>query len=209
MRMLSVIRQPPFIGGGIPGYSCDSAATLLFPHYLSTLDSVPWRLGVPEMAYPEAIIPETGNRGGRAGATWGNLYPRSGFVNQQDGDKAAAVAGAARGRYSPAPGRRIPMCPWKGKLPGWLLAAGRGGRRIPGTKNHKWQRLSPGLKNSCAVFPDEGEHRHRTVIMFGHCGSRTVAASAWGKNLYSTTFLGAGDFKMMESKTTHGFFRWR
>ncbi len=22
---------------------------------------------------------------------WGNLYPRSGFVNQQDGDKAAAV----------------------------------------------------------------------------------------------------------------------
>lgn len=30
------------IGGSIPGYSCDSAATPLFPYYLSTLDSVPW-----------------------------------------------------------------------------------------------------------------------------------------------------------------------
>ncbi|EAQ6096572.1 TIGR03756 family integrating conjugative element protein, partial [Salmonella enterica] len=27
-----------------------------------------------------------------------------------------------------------------------------------GMKNHKWQRLSPALSQSCAVFPDTGGH---------------------------------------------------
>ncbi|EBA3555391.1 TIGR03756 family integrating conjugative element protein, partial [Salmonella enterica] len=45
------------IGGQIPGYSCNSAATPLFPYFLSTLDTLVWRTGVPELAYPEALIP--------------------------------------------------------------------------------------------------------------------------------------------------------
>lgn len=69
------------IGGSIPGYSCDSAATPLFPYYLSTLDSVPWRLGVPEMAYPEAIIPGKREIGGRAGATCGEISIRAAVLS--------------------------------------------------------------------------------------------------------------------------------
>ena len=45
------------IGGSIPGYSCDTAATPLMPYFLSTLDSAAWRTGVPESLYPEALVP--------------------------------------------------------------------------------------------------------------------------------------------------------
>ncbi|EJU5145262.1 TIGR03756 family integrating conjugative element protein, partial [Salmonella enterica] len=80
------------IGGQIPGYSCNSAATPLLPYFLSTLDTLVWRTGVPELAYPEALIPgkrEVGSQDSKN--MWGNVYPRSGFITQQDDYKAGAV----------------------------------------------------------------------------------------------------------------------
>ena len=80
------------IGGSIPGYSCDTAATPLMPYFLSTLDSAAWRTGVPESLYPEALVPGQREIGSQAAANmWGNVYPRSGFVSQTDDDKASAV----------------------------------------------------------------------------------------------------------------------
>ncbi|WP_415668768.1 TIGR03756 family integrating conjugative element protein, partial [Xenorhabdus nematophila] len=80
------------IGGQIPGYSCRSAATPLMPYFLSTLDTVAWRSGLPESLYPEALVPGLRELGSTmAGNMWGNLYPRSGFVTQVDDDKAASV----------------------------------------------------------------------------------------------------------------------
>ncbi|EAX2557724.1 TIGR03756 family integrating conjugative element protein, partial [Salmonella enterica] len=77
------------IGGQIPGYSCNSAATPLFPYFLSTLDTLVWRTGVPELAYPEALIPGKREVGSQASQNmWGNVYPRSGFIIQQDDYKA-------------------------------------------------------------------------------------------------------------------------
>ncbi|MEX5486945.1 TraU family protein [Proteus mirabilis] len=168
------------IGGSIPGYSCDSAATPLFPYYLSTLDSVPWRLGVPEMAYPEAIIPGKRKSGAEPGQHVGNLYPRSGFVNQQDGDKAAAVVAQRVADIMTRTGQAHTYVPLEGNRR-MAITAGRGDGEYR-DKNHKWQRLSPGLKTAVRCFRMRAEHRHRTVIMPGHCGSRTAAASAWGKN---------------------------
>ncbi|MBN6134027.1 TIGR03756 family integrating conjugative element protein, partial [Escherichia coli] len=79
------------IGGSIPGYSCESAATPLMPYFLSTLDSLAWRTGMPESLYPEAMIPGRRELGSQRNADmWGNIYPRSGFVSQTDDDKAAA-----------------------------------------------------------------------------------------------------------------------
>ncbi|WP_137512945.1 TIGR03756 family integrating conjugative element protein, partial [Escherichia coli] len=129
------------IGGSIPGYSCDSAATPLFPYYLSTLDSVSWRLGVPEMAYPEALIPGKREIGAQSrGAMWGNLYPRSGFVTQQDGGKAAAVVAQRVADIITRTGQVHTYVPLKGHR--------RDGYWPPeavtentGTKNHQWQRL--------------------------------------------------------------------
>ncbi|ECA1950187.1 TIGR03756 family integrating conjugative element protein [Salmonella enterica subsp. enterica serovar Virchow] len=143
-------------GGQIPGYSCNSAATPLFPYFLSTLDSLVWRTGVPELVYPEALIPGRREVGSMASKNmWGNVYPRSGFVTQQDDYKAGAVVAqrvadiiTRSGQihvYRPLTGQRTP-----GYWPPEPVTENTG------TRNHKWQRLSPALSQSCAVFPDTG-----------------------------------------------------
>lgn len=77
------------IGGSIVGYSCRSAATPFVPYFLSTLDSLAWRTGMPESLYPEALVPGQREVGSQVAANmWGNVYPRSGFVTQVDDDKA-------------------------------------------------------------------------------------------------------------------------
>ena len=144
------------IGGMVPGYSCDSAATPFMPYFTSALDAPAWRTGVPESLYPEALIPgqrEIGNSTG--GDMWGNVYPRSGFVTQIDSYKSAAMVVqrvadiiTRQGQlhvYSPLTGQRSP-----GYWPPDPV------QENTGTKNHKWQRLSPQLSQSCAVFPDTG-----------------------------------------------------
>lgn len=85
----------------------------------------------------------------------GNVYPRSGFVTQHDGYKSAALVAqrvadviTRSGQlhvYQPLVGQRSP-----GYWPPDPV------RENTGTQNHKWQRLSPQLSNSCAVFPDSG-----------------------------------------------------
>ncbi|EKB5404508.1 TIGR03756 family integrating conjugative element protein, partial [Salmonella enterica] len=144
------------IGGQIPGYSCKSAATPLVPYFLSTLDSLAWRTGLPEALYPEALIPGKREIGSTAGRNmWGNVYPRSGFVTQQDDYKAGAVIAqrvadiiTRSGQvhvYQPLTGHRRP-----GYWPPDPVTENTG------TKNHKWQRLAPAASQSCAVFPDTG-----------------------------------------------------
>ncbi|MNE94609.1 TraU protein [compost metagenome] len=62
------------------------------PYYLSTLDSLAWRHGIPETFYPEALMPGIREVGRQAsGNMWGNVYPRQGFLVQPDDFKAAAV----------------------------------------------------------------------------------------------------------------------
>ncbi|MEQ2024903.1 TIGR03756 family integrating conjugative element protein [Xenorhabdus szentirmaii] len=145
------------IGGQMPGYSCRSAATPLMPYFLSTLDSLAWRSGLPESFYPEAFIPGRRELGSQlAGNMWGNLYPRSGFVTQTDEDKAAAVVAQRVADIITRPGQPHVYQP--------LMGQRRDGYWPPspvtentGTKNHQWQRLSPHFSPSCAVFPD-GSH---------------------------------------------------
>ncbi|HBD1844099.1 TPA: TIGR03756 family integrating conjugative element protein [Salmonella enterica] len=142
------------IGGSIPGYSCDSAATPFIPYFLSTLDSAAWRTGVPESLYPEALVPGRREIGSQLSANmWGNVYPRSGFVSQADDDKAAAVVAQRVADIITRVGQPHVYQPLKGNK--------RDGYWPPepvtentGTRNHKWQRLSPHLSQSCAVFPD-------------------------------------------------------
>ncbi len=145
------------IRGQIPGYACRSAATPLIPYFLSTLDSVTWRTGLPESFYPEALIPGQRELGSTmAGTMWGNIYPRSGFVNQADDNKASAVVAQRVADIITRTGQPHVYQPLAGQR--------RDGYWPPapvtentGTKNHQWQRLSPQLSQSCAVFPD-GRH---------------------------------------------------
>ena len=74
------------------GYACARGATAFMPYYLSTLDSLAWRQGIPESFYPESLMPGIREIGRQAsGNMWGNVYPRQGFLVQPDDFKAAAV----------------------------------------------------------------------------------------------------------------------
>ncbi|MBE3175412.1 TIGR03756 family integrating conjugative element protein [Enterobacter cloacae complex sp. P29RS] len=145
------------IGGSIPGYSCRSAAMPLVPYFLSTLDSLAWRTGMPESLYPEALVPDQREIGSQAGANmWGNVYPRSGFVTQVDDDKAGAVVAQRVADIITRSGQPHVYQPLIGQRSEGYWPPGSV-QENTGTRNHKWQRLSPQLSQSCAVFPD-GDH---------------------------------------------------
>ncbi|WP_262947426.1 TIGR03756 family integrating conjugative element protein [Xenorhabdus indica] len=145
------------IGGQIPGYSCRSAATPLVPYFLSTLDTVAWRTGLPESFYPEALILGQRELGSQMAANlWGTIYPRSGFVNQTDDDKASAVVAQRVADIITRAGQPHVYQTLKGtRTDGYWPPESV--TENTGTQNHQWQRLSPQLSSNCAVFPD-GEH---------------------------------------------------
>ncbi|VXD06796.1 conserved exported hypothetical protein [Enterobacterales bacterium 8AC] len=137
---------------GSMGYTCPGSATAFVPYFLSTLDALVWRSGVPESFYPEAVTPGL-REVGSIGNMWGNVYPRSGFVTQVDDYKAAAVVAQRTADIITRTGQVHVYNP--------MTASKREGYWPPepvtentGTKNHKWQRLAPSISSSCAVFPD-------------------------------------------------------
>lgn len=134
------------------GYTCAGAGTAFMPYLLSTLDTIAWRYNVPEMVYPEALIPGMREVGARSTANlWGNVYPRGGFVHQSDDYKAAAVIAQRAGDIVTRRGQIHVYQP--------LLANARDGYWPAGelvegdAKTGKWQELTPTLSSSCAVFP--------------------------------------------------------
>ena len=80
------------------GYTCQGAGTAFMPYLLSTFDTLAWRYNVPEMVYPEALIPGMREIGGRTTLNlWGNVYPRGGFLHQTDDYKSGAVVAQRAG----------------------------------------------------------------------------------------------------------------
>ena len=135
------------------GYYCKSQTTPFVPYYLSGLDFLAWRFGVPEMVYPEALIP--GMREIRAnGDTWGNIYPRAGTVTQVHDYKASAVtahrvADVVTNTFQPHV--YIPIAKKDNQSNGeWFPPPLKEGD----VKTHKWQQLHPVTSQSCAIFPD-------------------------------------------------------
>ncbi len=137
---------------GSMGYTCAGSATAFVPYFLSTLDALMWRTGLPETLYPEALTPGM-REVGSIGNMWGNVYPRGGFVTQVDDYKAAAVVAQRTADIITRTGQVHVYNP--------MTASRSDGYWPPdpvtentGTKNHKWQQLVPSVSSSCAVFPD-------------------------------------------------------
>ncbi|AZF10261.1 hypothetical protein C4J93_2063 [Pseudomonas sp. R2-37-08W] len=134
------------------GYACASGATAFMSYYLSTLDSLAWRHGIPESLYPESLLPGVHEIGRQlAGNMWGNVYPRQGFLVQPDDFKAAAVMAQRAGDFITRnwqPHVYLPLTP-----------APRDGYWPPGpiiendASTHKWQLLYPQVQPTCAIFP--------------------------------------------------------
>ena len=134
------------------GYACEGAGTAFLPYLLSTLDTLAWRYNVPEMVYPESLIPGRREVGTRTGLNlWGNVYPRGGFLHQTDDYKSGAVVAQRAGDIVT---RRGQIHVYQS-----LLAEARDGYWPAGelmesdASTGKWQELTPTLSNSCAVFP--------------------------------------------------------
>lgn len=142
------------IGGHIAGYSCRSAATPFAPYFISALDALVWRSGLPESLYPEALIPGQRELGRQSNANmWGNIYPRSGFVTQQDSYKSAAVIAQRVADIITRHGQLHVYQPLVGQSsPGYWPPGPV--RENTGSQNHKWQRLEPQLSTTCAIFPE-------------------------------------------------------
>jgi len=134
------------------GYSCEGAGTAFMPYLLSTLDTVAWRYNIPEMVYPEALVPGIREIGSRTGLNlWGNVYPRGGFLHQSDDYMAGAVVAQRAGDIVTRSGQI--------HVYQSLLADAEDGYWPAGelvesdAQTGKWQELTPTLSRTCAVFP--------------------------------------------------------
>jgi integrating conjugative element protein (TIGR03756 family) len=134
------------------GYSCEGAGTAFMPYLLSTLDTVAWRYNIPEMVYPEALVPGMREIGSRTGLNlWGNVYPRGGFLHQSDDYMAGAVVAQRAGDIVTRSGQI--------HVYQSLLADAEDGYWPAGelvesdAQTGKWQELTPTLSRTCAVFP--------------------------------------------------------
>lgn len=80
------------------GY-CPSEATPAQPYYASSLDSLAWDWSIPEMFYPEALVPGLREIGDWPWQSWGAVYPRAGWALQAEEPKAAAIAAQRVGDF--------------------------------------------------------------------------------------------------------------
>ncbi len=134
------------------GYLCRAQTRSHFPYFLSALDALAWRTGVPEMFYPESLVPGLREIGSWPVQTWGSVYPRTGWTLQAEEPKAAAVAAQRAGDIvtrTHQPHVYVPMTGGSGSgqkvwRPGPLL------EDDPDTG--EWQMLLPEPESSCGLF---------------------------------------------------------
>ena len=137
-----------FIGN--TGYYCPSEAESFNPYLLSSLDALTWRLGLPEMLYLQNLLPGRRVVGDGIQQQWGPVWPRTGFINQKDDAKAAAVVAQRAGNivtqtrqphiYNALDGNGYNRT-W---LPGELV------ENDPDTG--VWQMLAPKVDEQCYAF---------------------------------------------------------
>ncbi len=149
-----------FIGlaGKLPGVSglvCLPRSIPLMPYFESTVDYLVWRAIVPiESLYPAALVPGLREIGTFPLNTWGNVYPRTGRVLQQEEPKGAAVIAQRVGDittrrfqphiYVPLDSVKLPSLGVKYWSPGPLYER----RAYTGT----WQMFYPRVDPYCGVF---------------------------------------------------------
>lgn len=133
------------------GYVCAPSSLPFLPYFLSTLDALAWRSGIPEMFYPEALTPGL-REVSKDGDMWGNIYPRAGALSQTHDYKAGAVIAQRAVDLVTRSGQPHVYIP--------LTATSHDGYWPPDpvtegdSNNHQWQMLVPKKSASCAIFPD-------------------------------------------------------
>ena len=172
------------------GYACQGATLPLVPYFVSTLDPIAWRYGIPEAVYPETLIPGRREVGSMATADlWGNVYPRSGFLHQSDDYKTGAVIAQRAGDITTRSGQIHVYLPMQAKAKDGYWPAGD---LVEGdAKTGKWQALTPRMSQSCAVFP--GNEAQMQAEDGGYAWALWRPYSCCQRR--GQTFLGSTDFQ--------------
>lgn len=132
------------------GLVCYPDTTPLLPYYISNLDAVSWRWGIPEVFYPQGLGfgiydlgPLTNN--------YGPIYPRTSMTTQQDTFKSSVL-----GIYRVA---HIVTRPSQGHIYREVTAPSGKGYWPPGPLSETdertgvFQMLYPDVENDCKKFP--------------------------------------------------------
>lgn len=168
--------------GSISGYICPSQAYPFYPYMLSTLDAISWRLGLPEMIYPQALIPGLREIGNFPIHTWGAVYPRSGFVTQTSPSKAAAVIAQRVGDIvtrGSQPHVYTPVQSGPRLSSGSMKVWGPGALTERNEKSGTWQMLTPKKESSCEAFG-----RNDIASVAGWGGGKVSATGGYAWNLW-------------------------
>ena len=155
---------------------CPSETAALTPYLLSTLDFVAWRLSLPEMLFPEALVPGLREIGAWPINTWQAVYPRSGWVLHTEDPRAGAVVVQRAGDivtregqphvYVPTSSTRSTSTRVKVWYPGPLRERDR--------KTGQFQMLVPLAIPACEVFGEPD-----LVYSWGNHKTDTEADYAW------------------------------
>ena len=160
----------------ISGYFCPSEATSFYPYFSSSFDALSWRLGIPEMLYISNLLPGRRVVGEGLHQQWGAVWPRTGFINQKDDVKAAAVVAQRVGNIVTQTGQPHIYTPLRGNgynrswLPGQLIENDR--------QTGVWQMLAPQEDRQCYVF-GENDVFHRSWSEGRHSEDSAYVFSLW------------------------------
>lgn len=131
---------------------CSGRTWPLFPYYISNLDAIAWRWDIPEMFYPQSLIPLfTIWSLGTWSNNYGPIYPRHGFLQQEDDLKAAVLTTYRAAHFltrNNEPHVYMPVSPSQedGYWPAGPLDQGD-------SDTGKFQMLYPRDEDSCESFP--------------------------------------------------------
>lgn len=132
---------------GAFGFTCTPRLTPMYPYYISNLDTVAWRFGIPEMIYPQSLSP-VGWELGSLSYNWGPYYPRIGHVTNHDLLKESGLIAF----------RSVHFISRTGQPHVYTTINQNGGSGFwpPGPLEENsglWQQISPVAETSCHYLP--------------------------------------------------------
>lgn len=134
------------------GLICGGQGQPFFPYFISNLDAVSWRWDIPEMFYPQSLMPlVTSYDLGTTNNNYGPIYPRHGFMTSQDPIKASVLSAFRAVHFitrqnEPHIYKELPSSGGDGYWPAGPLTKEDGGTGA-------WQMLYPKATSSCVMFP--------------------------------------------------------
>ena len=128
---------------------CQSVTRAGKPYYQSALDALAWRMAPLESVLPVALVPGQREIGTSAMQSWGAVYPRSGFVTQQDPVKAAAVIAQRACDIVIGPRRLHVALALEAPVPYTTVPIRLDERDVA---TGMWQMISPKIDTRCELF---------------------------------------------------------